>query len=434
MAAAGKIAGNLRDSLVLFNALILGLEIDAPYILGDALHLTFRVVIPVAYMAEMAFEFSQGSFATSWRLRFEALVVLVSTIGAFSSIPILWRCSGFKLARLLRFRDYAKNFIALGDLWLVLASWRAGVPVLGWFILILGLLLLVFGIAAQGFVYAGPDDWELTTEECGGFNDVHLGTYDFRRHIYCIDVDEYFGNMLRSTFTMFQMLTMDRWAAHVVRPLSGIRPLAAGFIVVIVVFMAYGLMSIFLGLLVWCTVETATHHDAHRANIDIVLDRVRVQELTQYFSEAIALEAKETLDFREMKESLSTGMPKIIYTDLRLPVDDLEELWTHLTPNRESEITMEQWQERCMSLLNPVDRMDMAHLSCKLNGRGEFVKTLGKRAEVMEHQVDDIFKKLSLGFKLLRKHVQSPDLNEVFPEVGLRRAGKMRIPEPVDDD
>jgi len=125
---------------------------------------------------------------------------------------------------------------------------------------------------------------------------------------------------------------------------------------------------------------------------------------------------------------------KKVYDELKLPVSDIHELWTHLDPFGIGDISLDDFEHHCMGLLEPAGRMDMAELSARLNGRGAFAEHLGVRCDAAIADMDDIFGRLTIGFTKLRKHVLSEDVNEIFPEVGLRRAGKMKIPPPEADD
>jgi len=412
------------DIIVVLNAVLVGLEVEMPELLGS-LHDVFPILFCVIYIGEFVLNFAQGTVFKSKLLMAELVVVLVAVMGAFA-LPgkkVLWRASVFRIIRGLRILPYASTSHAFADLWLALAAMRKGALALAWLILILFLGLIVFGIGTRGLVYAGVDD-DLTTAVCGGD--------DFRKHLMCINVDEYFGSVYRSTVTMLQMATLDRWAAHVVRPLSIMRPEAAMFIVCFVFVTTYGLLSIAVGVLVWCTVEVAKLHDTHRDRISVVQDRNSLHELRDYLGKCLALEARTKLDFREIKEAMMLPSVKKVYDELKLPVTDLKQLWTHLDPFSTGEVTLDEFEHGCISLLEPAGRLDMAHLSARLNGRGAFAKNLGDRCDATIDDLDHICGRLTVGFAKLRRHVLSEDINETFAEVGLRRLGKMKIPPPIE--
>lgn len=292
--------------------------------------------------------------------------------------------------------------------------------------LILGVSCIVFGIAVRGLIYAGHDDDELTTAVCGG--DA------FRVHLVCLDFDEYFGSMAHSALTMLQAVTLDRWAAHVARPMMNMRPEAALFFTCFVSVSTYGLLNIAVGVIVWSTIEEAKQHDTHRDRVAVVQDRERIKKLREYFDGCLQLEGRDLLDLREIREAMMVAPVKKAYDELHLPVTDLNQLWAHLDTYSEGEITPDQFEHGCASLLEPATRIDMASLSAKLNGRASFAENLGRRCDETISEMDHIFSGLQVGFAKMRAHVLSDEINELFAEVGLRRAGKMKIPPPPSED
>jgi len=295
-----------------------------------------------------------------------------------------------------------------------------------WLMIFLFFICIIFGFTARGLVYAGEDDSDLTTTTCGGDN--------FRAHIYCIDIDEYFGDKLQTSLTMLQAVTLDRWTAHIVRPLSGMRPLAAAAIFCFVVVTTYCLLSIAVGVLVWSTVELAKNHDTHRENVVLVQDRELIIDLREYFDQTLKLDDRELLDFKELQEGMLVPQVRHAYQMLNLPVLDLRQLWSHLDQNLTGEITTDDFERGCLSLLEPAKRMDMACLAAKLHGRAVFSQRLEARCDDVVQDMSVLFKRLSLGFAVMREYVQSEEVNSLIPEVGLRNAGKMYVPPVVAED
>lgn len=418
---------NVIDICVVLNATFVGLEVDMPDVVGDFAGV-IQVLFCVIYIAEFVIHvLTNPKELSKLRLQVEYLVALVAIVGVFvmPEKKVLWRCSVFRLIRGVRIVTRASTSQKLADLWLVLAaSWKM-LRTIRWLVVILFVFLLFFGGTARGLIYNGPDDDELNFEACGG--DA------FRTHLRCIDIDDYFGSIYKTSITMLQALTLDRWAAHIVRPLAGVRPEAAIFIFCFVAATMYGLMSISVGVLVWSTVEIAKNHDTHRDRVAMVTDKERIKDLREYFEQCLTLEDRTLLDLREIKEAMALPNVKNIFEELALPVVDVQQLWAHLDQHSEGEITLDQFQHGCESLLEPAKRFDMASLSARMNGRAAFAGNLAKRCDESIKDMDVLFKKLSVGFAIMRKHVLSDDIKDVFPEVGLRRKGKMKIPHPDDD-
>jgi len=417
------------DIVVTLNAAFVGLQVDAP-----AMVESFKDLAPtlfcVVYILEFVVRFmldAKGLITRHHILKVEMIVVLLACIGVFvmPGKKILWRLSVFRVMRSVRIVNRASRSVKLADLWLVLAGYWTSLRTVAWLMVILFVSMVFFGGAVRGFIYAGPDDDDLNTDACGG--DA------FRVHLRCLDVDQYFGSVYDSALTMMQVATLDRWAAHVVRPLAGMRPVAAMFLFCFVCLCSYGLLSITTGVIVWSTIELAKLHDTHRDRVAVVQDRGRIRTLREYFGKCLELEDRDLLDLREIKEALQVPQVRKAYEELDLPVTDLQQLWAHLDTHSDGEITLDQFEYGCMVLLEPAKRYDMATLSAKLNGRGVFCDSLSKRCDATVQDMDHLFSRLTIGFAKMREYVMSEDVKDLLPEVSLRRAGKMHIPRPEDD-
>merc|ERR1740138_891582 len=143
---------------------------------------------------------------------------------------------------------------------------------------------------------------------------------------------------------MLQVVTLDRWTGHIVRPLSHMRPFAAAAIFCFVVVTTYCLLSIAVGVLVWSTVELAKNHDTHRENVALVQDRELIGDLREYFDQTLKLDDRESLDFKELQEGMLVPQVRHAYQMLDLPVTDLKQLWTHLDQDRRGEVTVDEFE------------------------------------------------------------------------------------------
>jgi hypothetical protein len=415
----------LIDLLVFFNALYVGLSVDNTS-LPD-----LRIIFCVAYILEFLVRFIVDKMDLLWRyhlLKVEALIVVVACLGAFvfTSDEIWFRLSVFRVVRIVRVLNLAKRSKRLAELWLVIAGIGKAMRTLIWLMIFLILTCCIFGLTARGLVYNGDDDSDLTNAPCGG--DV------FRIHISCIDIDEYFGDIMKTALTMLQVVTLDRWTGHIVRPLSGMRPFAAAAIFCFVIVTTYCLLSIAVGVLVWSTVELAKQHDTHRENVILVQDTELIQDLRDYFDNTLKLDDREYLDYKELQEGMLVPQVKHAYQTLDLPVTDVKQLWMHLDQDRRGEITMEEFEHGCLSLLEPAKRYDMACLAAKLHGRAAFGQHLEVRCDEVVKDMSLVSKKLKYGFTVMKQYVQSEDVNILIPEVGLRSRGKMYIPPVIIDD
>merc|ERR1712032_1174378 len=109
--------------------------------------------------------------------------------------------------------------------------------------------------------------------EDGALSGAGCGRDDFRLRITCVDVNEYFGSLLRAGLTLLQVVTLDHWASHIARPLFEAKPAAGYLLIAFAILTAYCLMSAAVGVLVFSTVDQAAEHHGHASRQDVVRDR-----------------------------------------------------------------------------------------------------------------------------------------------------------------
>jgi hypothetical protein len=414
------------DVVVLLNVIYVGISCDDPEGLPD-LSLVFSAIYIIEYGIRLIV-YNEHFLFKDHLSKVELLPVFVAWIGAFAQPDnkVLWRASVFRSIRIARALKMTRRSHALAELWLVLTGIGRAMKTMTWLLLSLLFITVCFGITVRGYIYNENDDTDLNTAVCGG--DV------FRKRLQCLDVDEYFGDTFSASITMLQALTLDRWAGHVVRPLARARPLAAAAIVCFVIVSTYCLLNVAVGVLVWSTVELAKVHDSHRERIMMVQDRELIHDLKDYFEATLRADDRDALDYKELQEAMLVPQVKHAYQRLNLPVTDLHQLWLHLDQDLDNEVSLEDFESGCLSLLEPAKRFDMACLSAKLNGRAAFGQRLSDRCDHVVDDLEVLSSKLSYGFAKMRTYVMSEDVNTLIPEVSLRQAGKMYIPPVYTDD
>merc|ERR1719223_1560771 len=135
---------------------------------------------------------------------------------------------------------------AFRELWLLVGGLVNSLKALGWVGLVLIVVLYLCSII-------------VTTEI--GQNDEAYGSgpsYDGEMWPY----KEYFGTVMRSMFTLFQVLTLDAWCDNIVRHVIHRQPFMAVFFVVFVLITAFGLMNVIVGIIVENTLAAAQVADS----------------------------------------------------------------------------------------------------------------------------------------------------------------------------
>lgn len=198
--------------LIVINAVILGLE-TAPSIMARIGSLIERLdeIILGIFVIEIALRI----YAHGWRFWrdpwsvFDFLIVSIALVPTTGDLSIL---RAFRILRALRLVS------TVGSMRRVVSGLLRALPGMGSIILLLGLFCYVFAV---------------------------MGTKLFGAHF-----PELFGTVGHSTYTLFQIMTLDGWSSEVVRPVMKIYPSSWIFFMVFILVTAFTVLNLFIGIIV----------------------------------------------------------------------------------------------------------------------------------------------------------------------------------------
>lgn len=198
--------------LIVINAVTLGLETSnvlmARY--GTLLHLIDNIllgVFVVELLAKMAV-YRAAFFRDPWRV-FDFLVVGISLLPTSGPLSILRALRVLRVMRLVSIIPSMRRVV--GGLFLAL-------PSMGSIFLLLMLVFYVFSVMAT--------------------------------KLYGADFPVYFGNIAASAFTLFQVMTLEGWAAEIVRPVMDKHPQAWLFFLPFILATSFTVLNLFIGIIV----------------------------------------------------------------------------------------------------------------------------------------------------------------------------------------
>lgn len=198
---------------VLFlNAITLGLDTN-PEIMGEYGDLIDQInaIIPIIFVVEVGTRwFARGSrfFKETWNV-FDVVII---------SISFLPSGSAFSAIRALRILRVLHVISLVPRMRHVVAAMIRSLPQIG---SILALLLIVSYIASV-----------IVT------------------HLYGIEYPELFGSIGRSMLTMFQLMTLEGWAAEIVRPVMETHPYSVFLFIPYMLMTAFAILNLFTAVLV----------------------------------------------------------------------------------------------------------------------------------------------------------------------------------------
>jgi voltage-gated sodium channel len=207
-------------ALIIVNAITLGLE-TSPAIManhGPALHLIDRALLAVFVVELLAKVAAYGPrfFKSGWNV-FDFLVVAIALVPATGPLSVL---------RALRILRVLRLITIIPSLKRVVGAMIKALPGMG---SIMVLLLLVFYVSAV------------------------MATKLFQS-----TEPEAFGSLDRSLYTLFQLMTLDGWSGEIVKPVLDDHPLAMLFFLPFILFSAFVVLNLFIGVVVGAMQDEAT--------------------------------------------------------------------------------------------------------------------------------------------------------------------------------
>ena len=206
----------LITALILFNALTLGLETNAAIIAnyGGFLYAVDFILLLV-FTLEIGlklFAYRSSFFRSGWNL-FDFIIVAMAWLPVSGPFVIL---RAFRILRVLRLLSVAPQLRR------VISAVGKSIPGM---LSVIGVLCLIFYISAV-----------LTTKLFGQHPDPRL--------------QEWFGSIGSSAYTLFQIMTLESWSMGIVRPTMELFPYAWLFFVPFIVVTSFAVLNLFIGIIV----------------------------------------------------------------------------------------------------------------------------------------------------------------------------------------
>lgn len=208
-------------SLILLNAVILGLE-TVPTVMAQAggpLMLLDKLILAV-FVLEIAlriFAYRGAFFKDAWSL-FDFTVVAIALVPASGPFAVLRALRVLRVLRVLTFVPSMKKIVG------ALVQSLNGMLSIA---MVLGLVYYVAAVMATKL-----------------FGDAF---------------PEWFGNIGRTLYTLFQIMTLESWSMGIVRPVMEVYPYAWAFFVPFILATAFTMLNLFIGVVVSAMQE---EHDA----------------------------------------------------------------------------------------------------------------------------------------------------------------------------
>ncbi|WP_026261206.1 ion transporter [Kiloniella laminariae] len=203
-------------ALIFINAITLGLE-TSPDLSPRNASLLYWVdkTILVIFSLELALKFYAyrlDFFKSGWNL-FDLIIVTVAWVPASGAFAVL---RAFRILRVLRLIS------VIPQMRRVIGAIVTSIPGM---LSVVGVLCIVFYVAAV-----------LTTKLFGQHPDPNM--------------QEWFGTVSASAYTLFQVMTLESWSMGIVRPTMEIFPHSWIFFIPFIIITSFAVLNLFIGIIV----------------------------------------------------------------------------------------------------------------------------------------------------------------------------------------
>ncbi len=225
--------------LILINAVTLGLETDKAIMTsyGTPLFWIDKIIL-IIFTIEILLKFYAyrlNFFRVGWNV-FDFIIVTIAWIPASGAFSVLRALRILRVLRLLSVVPQMRRVInAIGR----------SIPGM---LSVIGVLCLIFYVSAV-----------LTTKLFGQHPDPNM--------------QEWFGSVSASAYTLFQIMTLESWSMGIVRPTMEIFPLSWIFFVPFIIITSFAVLNLFIGIIVDAM---QTSQEAPRAQ-----DKAEIKEFTK---------------------------------------------------------------------------------------------------------------------------------------------------------
>ncbi len=242
-------------AVIVVNAITLGLETSetAMEAAGDLLVAIDRTALGI-FVVELLiklFAYRLSFFTKGWNV-FDFLIVGISLVPASGNLSVL---RSLRILRALRLLSVVPTMRR------VVQALFSAIP--GMFSII-AVLFLVFYISAV-----------MATKLFGSHPDPNM--------------QEWFGTIGQSMYSLFQIMTLESWSMGIVRPTMEIFPHAWAFFVPFIVITSFAVLNLFIAIIVGAM---QGQHDAERAEQEADIRRAQQQEQEAVTRELAGLRAE----------------------------------------------------------------------------------------------------------------------------------------------
>ncbi|TEB17660.1 hypothetical protein C9890_0497 [Perkinsus sp. BL_2016] len=265
----------------------------------------------------------------------------------------------FSILRLFHAGSFIGEFKlhpAIRQLWLLMKGVTDSLVILFWTIVTVFFLSYIYGLIGMKYIA------------------VHEGT-ESQVHAS----REYFGNVLTSAFSMFQVMTVDTWADGIARPV-GLHK--SWFFVSFVALTLFVLTNLVTSLVVSNAFRSAA---AETAEVKAAADEARRREVIELHALFKEMDSDKSgfIDQKEFESAVRSSVIARKFEALGFEDEDLVELW-QLLDDGDGRLTIDEFIGAIRKMKEPPSASDVFDLLRRVRSLLGYIMELSKLSEEVE--------------------------------------------------
>lgn len=299
---------------------------------------------------------------------FDAFILVPAGIGG--TIRFFTVLRALRVIRLVRL---VRMFPAFRELWLLVGGLVNSMKALGWVGMIVLGVLYVCGI--------------VVTTEIGQNHETYGNGPSYDGEIW--PYEKYFGSLGGSMFTLFQVITLDGWCDDIVRHVVYRQPLMGLFFVMFLMFTAFGLMNVVVGIIVENTLAAAQVADRRVEERASFERKQAVEQLTDILVKSDNARTGE-ISLAELRASYQSPIVQEKFNQIGLSMEEIGEIFGLLDYERRGRVELKRFANSCRELVGGAKRRDIAQVEVTVGTLAQHLDSLDSQFSRVEGEVRNI--------------------------------------------
>lgn len=385
--------------IIILNAVVIGLEVDLvdpeerdwwALVLEGLFAFAFAIEVickvrykECAWVAQSPWHFAQLLITVLVCLDFLLYLLFLAIpdvdyeshgyMRMLSLLRILWI---FRLSKLFRSRSFE-------EMRLMVEGVKVSFAIIVWVSLLMVVSLYIGAVFMTTEVGHNIETYSLYRKVSGGW-----------------DHEEYFGTVLKSMYTLFQCITLDRWSSDIARHVVQNQWYMSCFFLLFLLLTSFGLLNVVVSVFVEHTISAAASNDDKNRIREEKRKKEELMGLQEIFNQANE-DGDDYLDLQEFQEAAKKPSVILKLNEIELDKEDAESLFQQLDGNGSKALTIKEFVDSCTRLKGPAMSKDMLAIQAQAETLEQkmidLARTLAK-SESMMGRLDEITTRIETRF------------------------------------